>query len=167
MTMKTQEEKFYDRINKTDNCWLWIGKFYADGYPRLGQHRAHRLSHTLFIGEIPEGYQVRHKCDIPACVNPEHLIAGTAQDNADDRDGRKRNHHSNKIQCPYGHLYEEEGGIEKHRRCKECDKKWSAKYAKTPAGKASKKRYMDKYIQDNKDKKAAYDKKRREEKKKQ
>ncbi|CKG64400.1 Uncharacterised protein [Streptococcus pneumoniae] len=45
----------------------------------------HRLIYKECFGEIPEGLVVRHKCDIPKCINPEHLELGTPNDNVSDR----------------------------------------------------------------------------------
>ena len=33
---------------------------------------------------------VRHQCDNPACVNPDHLVIGTVADNVADRELRGR-----------------------------------------------------------------------------
>ena len=52
---------------------------------------AHRLSYQIYVGEIPEGYEICHKCDNPSCINPDHLFAGTRQDNIDDRERKHRN----------------------------------------------------------------------------
>lgn len=58
------------------------------GYPevsRNGQKRMmSRLVYTEMFGEIPKGMVVRHKCDNPACINPEHLTIGTKKDNTMD-----------------------------------------------------------------------------------
>lgn len=55
-----------------------------------GINTAHRFIYTEMFGEIPKGLVVRHKCDNPSCINPEHLELGTIQQNNDDRDKRGR-----------------------------------------------------------------------------
>lgn len=88
------EARFLEKVEKTETCWLWTastkrgyGNFKIDGKQKI----AHRVAYTLWIGEIPDGLLVRHKCNNPHCVNPDHLEIGTRQDIANDmvRAGRQ------------------------------------------------------------------------------
>lgn len=81
------EEK-YEKDSET-GCWEWTAWTKEDGYGRFARSRAdypyaHRVSYQIYVGEIPEGKQINHRCDNRSCVNPDHLYAGTQQDNVDD-----------------------------------------------------------------------------------
>lgn len=74
-------------------CWIWTGASSPTSYPKDVRPRinvngrpvaAYRLSYELFVGRIPSGLMICHKCNVPLCVNPDHLYAGTAKDNALD-----------------------------------------------------------------------------------
>lgn len=91
---RTTEERFDAKVNKTESCWLWTGGLAQDGYGafwydgRTGL--AHRYAHERFIGPIPDGHVVCHKCDVPLCVRPDHLFSGTPTANVADRDSKGR-----------------------------------------------------------------------------
>jgi len=65
-----------------------------DGYPKIQiDKRPYRMSRFIYeqcFGEIPKGLVVRHKCDNPSCINPEHLELGTVADNNMDKVNRGR-----------------------------------------------------------------------------
>lgn len=75
-------------------CWIWPNSGDQKGYGRCRHNgrtwATHRLAWTQQHGPIPRGMLVCHKCDTPACCNPDHLFLGTAQDNARDRDSKGR-----------------------------------------------------------------------------
>ncbi len=78
-----------DAAHPTDRgCHLFIGSKDSGGYGNLWAegkyHLPHRLSWQLANGPIPEGYDVCHTCDTPACCRLSHLFLGTAQQNTAD-----------------------------------------------------------------------------------
>jgi len=87
------EKKFWSKVEKTDECWLWNGVKNRGGYGILNYEGkstlAHRFSFLLHGGIIPENHVVRHKCRNRNCVNPDHLETGTYTENNRDkvRDG--------------------------------------------------------------------------------
>ena len=94
--MKSALESFWDRVSPEPNsgCWLWIGSADKSGYGHFSNEgkyaRAHRWAYEHFIGPIPQGQHVCHRCDVTCCVNPDHLFAGTNRENFEDlwRKGR-------------------------------------------------------------------------------
>ena len=78
-------------------CIEWPGARGRDGYGwkwfEGGPKGAHRVAyiqhHGLTLADI-KGQVVRHRCDNPGCVNPEHLVLGSHKDNAQDMVERKR-----------------------------------------------------------------------------
>jgi plasmid stability protein len=58
-----------------------------------GTNRAratHKISYERFVGPIPDGHCVMHRCDQRNCVRPSHLTTGTVADNNRDRDAKGR-----------------------------------------------------------------------------
>jgi len=93
--MTQLEHSFLKYVNKTDYCWEWTGAINGRGYGNYSINckakSAHRVAYALWRGEIPAGMYVMHTCDNRKCVNPSHLVVGTAKDNMDDmaRKGRR------------------------------------------------------------------------------
>lgn len=88
-------DKFFDKVNKIPGgCWEWKRALDIRGYGHLTINNtttnAHRVSFMIFIGEIPLGISICHKCDNPKCVNPIHLFSGTNADNMRDKMNKNR-----------------------------------------------------------------------------
>lgn len=92
-------DEFFERYEPDLNggCWLWTG-YCSHGYGiiwkkhegRTHPYGAHRAFYERFVGEVPPGLYVLHRCDVPCCVNPAHLFVGTHRENMEDmaRKGR-------------------------------------------------------------------------------
>ena len=93
--MNVSPERFFSHVEKTSDCWKWVGAKNNDGYGNVNCggtfHKAHRVSWFLHFGDIPFGMNILHKCDNPSCVRPSHLFVGSQTDNMRDcaRKGRK------------------------------------------------------------------------------
>lgn len=95
---RTEEERFWDKVQKTAGCWFWMGAIESSGYGRFWAegllHTAHRYAYAKQYGAIPDDAVVDHLCHNRDCVNPEHLRPATYAQNADNFSGVKRNNSS-------------------------------------------------------------------------
>lgn len=116
-------------------CWEWNGKRNDDGYGifnagRLGYEnaRAHRAVYECFVEPIPDELQLRHKCDNPPCVNPDHLIPGTAADNSRDMVKRRRHRAHGRRRCDKGHDLSLPDARMSTGACAECNRDRQQRY---------------------------------------
>jgi len=81
--------QFVGNVDASGDCWLWTGGIAGNGYGYIcidgKMVSAHRFSWLLHNGDIPDGMQICHKCDVRKCVNPDHMFLGSAADNAQDK----------------------------------------------------------------------------------
>ncbi len=121
------------KIRVTPGCWLWTAGKTGPGYGQLllgsKPMLAHRYSYELYVGSIPKGMVVRHKCDTRSCVNPDHLELGTVADNNRDMIDRGRAAWQNQTHCKHNHEYTPENTRHHNgqRFCRACDRERSRK----------------------------------------
>lgn len=101
---------FWRRVSRGESCWLWTGSKSKQGYGCMRssgtQILAHKFSYILHYGPIPEGMILRHSCDTPPCVRPDHLIPGTQQENIREMDAKGRRNPRRGDRCSYSKLTE-------------------------------------------------------------
>ncbi len=86
-------DRFFRYVGRKmpNGCIPWTGCGNQYGYGQIGEGTrkgrvllASHVSYELFVGPIPDGLQVLHRCDLPACIAPTHLFLGTQADNIHD-----------------------------------------------------------------------------------
>ena len=94
-TPQTPDQRFWSKVDKSGECWLWTGAKNSEGYGHLrtgGEHKsAHRRAYELLVGQIPDGQYIDHTCHVTSCVRPEHLRLATAKQNRENLPGSYAN----------------------------------------------------------------------------
>ena len=132
--------RFVSRIKKSSNkeeCWVWEGDFYPNGYGRFAigaqAFLAHRYSYEFFREPIADGLTIDHLCRNTKYVNPYHLEAVSCKTNVLRGIGPTATN-SQKTHCIHGHPFSgnnltikirKDGVVE--RVCKECRRQYEQK----------------------------------------
>lgn len=127
--MKSDKERFWSKVNKSGECWLWTaspgahgrGQFSVEGRPVVATRYSWEMAH----GAVPDGAEVRQSCGHKLCVRPSHLIADENRPRRLSADrfwekvtkGPKCWEWTGGVSQGYGHLNlsREEGNIRAHR----------------------------------------------------
>jgi hypothetical protein len=95
------KKTFWEQVEKTDGCWLWTGRTDRCGYGIYNInnfcHKAHRYAYEQISKEKIGKKIAMHTCDTPKCVNPNHIMLGTHQDNQKDKFQKNRQAKGQKI----------------------------------------------------------------------
>lgn len=130
-------ERFWEKVDKSGECWLWLASRDPSGYGHFGMGsrtdgtrviaRAHRVAYWLTHGEMPDSERLlHHTCENPSCVRPDHLELVTVAEHVvwKHRNGPP-GENAHRTHCRRGHplsgdnLATERGG---GRRCLACKK---------------------------------------------
>lgn len=89
-------KRFWSKVKRRgkDECWEWNAGLARDGYGKFNlMHTtapAHRVAWIIKNGPLDPSVYATHKCDNRKCCNPDHIVAGSAQSNMDDKMERER-----------------------------------------------------------------------------
>lgn len=105
-------------------CVRWGGKYFPNGYGRVGYKMAHRIVYEQEVGAIPDGLQIDHLCRNRWCVNVEHLEPVTIAENVLRGEGITAIN-ARKTHCIHGHEFTEKNTYVRpdrtnHRDCRIC-----------------------------------------------
>jgi hypothetical protein len=97
---RTTEERFAEKVDRSDGCWQWTGSRLNSGYGSFfhdGSGRpAHRVAYEIYVGSIPDGLTIDHLCRNKLCVRPDHLEPVSLSTNV-------RRVHGSETHCRRGH----------------------------------------------------------------
>jgi hypothetical protein len=135
--MKSPFDRFMEKfkVNQKTGCWIWTGTHSGAGYATLFLYKikgtnksirvyAHRLSYTIFVGDIPPDKEIDHLCRVRNCVNPTHLQLVSHRENMLLGETIAAINAS-RTHCPKGHPYDAKNThISKRgdRMCKTCSR---------------------------------------------
>lgn len=116
---RTETERFWEKVEKTENCWNWTASLRGDGYAQFFRNGqipcyGHRWVYEHTIGPIPDGLFLDHLCRNRRCVNPWHLEPVTKKVNS--LRGLRKPY------CKRGHRFDGDNVIwsKDRRQCRKC-----------------------------------------------
>ncbi len=133
--------EFLRKVNRTDECWEWMGAKSGNGYGMFyvsGKlEHAHRVAFKLFVGPLERDMHIHHRCNHRYCVNPDHLTALSQADHnliGDVISARN----ARKTHCPKGHPYDADNTMIEQlpngrtgRKCRACGRERANRYYRT------------------------------------
>lgn len=104
----SDEERFWSKVDKSGDCWLWTGALRSGGYGHWWANNAdllpHRYAYEVTVGPIPDGMQLDHLCRVRHCCNPAHLEPVSQREN-NLRSLSPSAENAVKTHCKWGHEF--------------------------------------------------------------
>lgn len=126
----TDEERFWSRVDKSGECWLWLAGKTSAGYGAITIDKtrvlAHRWAYLTCKGDLVDGLVIDHLCGTPLCVRPDHLEQVPQRINV-LRGGSPMAQQARQTECKNGHAFTPENTIRDRqgkRRCRTCANEW-------------------------------------------
>lgn len=120
------EERFWEKVERSEGCWLWQAAIAMNGYGRFrmptGHLGAHVVAYILTYGSVPTGLEVHHTCETRGCVRPDHLVAVTHRTNLLSSNTLP-GINVRKTHCVHGHEFSRANTYiskERKRMCRQC-----------------------------------------------
>lgn len=128
-----REDRFWEKLEVIDDCWIWQGATTPDGYGRFRtddglETAAARYAYRKYESEIPPKHLLYHACGEPGCVNPEHMRPVTPTEHT-RLSGGPVGTNSRKKECRNGHPLSGDNLVinsEGRRKCRTCQKRIAA-----------------------------------------
>ena len=105
----TPDERFWAKVRKTEDCWLWTASVSAQGYGYFRMAgkmmQAHRAAWLLAGRDLPpHPLYLDHACSNPSCVRVDHLRVASNKQNQEHRTGAQRNNRSSGVRGVTRHV---------------------------------------------------------------
>lgn len=123
---KEQIDRFFSNIEKTETCWLWIGRRSLPGYGifkfNQKEYYSHRISYHIQNKSLSNTLVLDHICRNRNCVKPDHLRQVTISVNSSENTYNPLYLNSLKTHCKHGHEFTLENTFIRKdgRRCRTC-----------------------------------------------
>jgi len=138
---RTLQQRLEAKTVKGPGCWTWTGSHDPDGYGKISVRsrmtNAHRVAYQIYVGPIPEAYEVDHLCRNRGCVNPAHLEAVPKPVNIARGEGAAARY-ARRTHCKNGHEYTPTNTRLSRtgtRQCRECERlRTRRRWAEDPEG---------------------------------
>jgi hypothetical protein len=115
--------RLWDRVEKTDTCWLWTGSRTRNGYGQMSvgnkMKKVHRIAWEMLRWPVPDGLSLDHLCRVRHCVRPSHLEPVDHRTNVLRGEGISAVN-AQKTHCTHGHEFTPENTMLRRRGGRDC-----------------------------------------------